>query len=166
MLSESDARVLKAISEGFSNPQAIADKLGMKIEAVRASADAWGEQGQVKVFKSVDEIFSLSEEGTKYAKEGLPERKLLEYIGSGKPMSELKDPSIKIGLGWLRKKGWANIQGGEIKPIGLAPKGNDEVALEALLSGPKTSSELDANALDHAKGQMAGDLKQEQVLAV
>ena len=52
MLSESDARVLKAISEGFSNPQAIADKLGMKIEAVRASADALGEQDLVKVFKA------------------------------------------------------------------------------------------------------------------
>ncbi len=63
MLSESDARVLNAISEGYSNPQAIADKLGMKIEAVRASADALGEQGLVKVFKSVDEIFSLTEEG-------------------------------------------------------------------------------------------------------
>ena len=153
MLSESDARVLKAISEGFSNPQALADKLGMKIEAVRASADALDEQGLVKVFKSVNEIFSLTEEGSKYAKEGLPERKLLEYIGSGKPMSELKDPSIKIGLGWLRKKGWAIIQGGEIKPIGLATKGNDEEALEALLSGPKTSSELDANALDMLKSR-------------
>ena len=70
MLSESDARVLKAISEGFSNPQAIADKLGMKIEAVRASADALGEQGLVKVFKSVDEIFSLTEEGIKVRKRG------------------------------------------------------------------------------------------------
>ena len=47
MLSESDVRVLNAISEGYSNPQAIADKLGMKIEAVRASADALGEQDLV-----------------------------------------------------------------------------------------------------------------------
>jgi len=77
----------------------------MKIEAVRASADALEEQGQVKVFKSVDEIFSLTEEGMKYAKEGLPERTLLEAIGSGKPMYELKIPSVKIGLGWLRKEG-------------------------------------------------------------
>ncbi len=112
MLSESDARVLNAISEGCSNPQAIADRLGMKIEAVRASADSLAEQGQVKVIKSVDEIFSLTEEGIKYAKEGLPERKLLEAIGSGKPMVELKDPALKIGLGWLRKKGWASIDKG------------------------------------------------------
>ena len=147
MLSESDARVLKAISEGFSDPQAIADKLGMKIEAVRASADALDEQGLVKVFKSVNEIFSLTEEGRKYAKEGLPERRLLEAIGSGKPMSELKDPSIKIGLGWLRKKGWALIEGGTIKPLGSAPMGEDEKVLEALMKNQEKGSDLDSKTL-------------------
>ena len=54
-----------------------------------------GEQGLVKVIKSVEEIFTLTEEGTKYAKEGLPERNLLQSLGSGKPMSELKDPALK-----------------------------------------------------------------------
>lgn len=147
MLSESDAKVLRAISEGHLDPQTIAQKLDMKVEAVRASADSLGEQGLVNIVKSVDEIFSLTDEGQQYAKEGLPERKLLEAIGSGKPMSELKDPSIKIGLGWLRKKGWAVIQGGEIKPIGSAQKGKDEEILDALLQGPKTGSELDGKAL-------------------
>lgn len=153
MLSESDARVLKAISEGSSNPQAIADKLGMKIEAVRASADTLGEQKLVKVYKSVDEIFSLTEEGIKYAKEGLPERRLLETIGSGKPMAELKDPSLKIGLGWLKKKGWVDIQGGEIKPVSSALRGRDEEILETLLSGSKPGSELDSKALTMLKSR-------------
>ena len=54
MLSENDLKVLKAISEGESDPQSIAEKLQMKVEAVRASADALGEQGLVKVNKSVD----------------------------------------------------------------------------------------------------------------
>ena len=126
MLSENDDKVLKAISEGLSDPQSIASKLEMKVETVRASADALGEQELVKVIKSVEEIFTLTEEGTNYAKDGLPERRLLQSLGSGKPMAELKDPAIKIGLGWLRKKGWAVIQAGEIKPMGSAPKGKDE----------------------------------------
>lgn len=147
MLSESDARVLEAISKGLSNPQAIADKLRMKIEAVRSLVDAIGEQGLVKVVKSVDEIFSLTKEGSKYAKDGLPERRLLEAIGSGKPMTDLKDPSLKIGLGWLKTKGWAVIQAGELKPIGSPARGTDEEALEALLSGPKAGSELNIKAL-------------------
>jgi phenylalanyl-tRNA synthetase alpha chain len=153
MLSESDAKVLRAISEGHSDPQTIAQKLNMKVEAVRASADALGEQGLVNVVKSVDEVFSLTDEGQQYAKEGLPERKLLEAIGPGKPMSELKDPSLKIGLGWLRKKGWAVISGGEIKPIGSAQKGKDEEILEALQQRPKIGSELDGKALAMLKSR-------------
>ena len=147
MLSENDLKVLKAISEGLSDPQTIAERLEMKVEAVRASADALGEQDLVKVIKSVEEIFTLTEEGTNYAKEGLPERKLLQSLGSGRPMAELKDPAVKIGLGWLRKKGWATIQSGMIKPTGAAPKDADEEILESLLAGPKSSVVLDEKGL-------------------
>ena len=143
MLSENDLKVLKAISEGESDPQSIAEKLQMKVEAVRASADALGEQGLVDVKKSVEEPVSLTEEGKKYAKEGLPERTLLSAIGTGKLLSELKDPSQKIGLGWLRKKGWAAIDNGMIQPMGTAPKGKDEEILERLLPGPKSIAELE-----------------------
>ena len=133
MLSENDLKVLKAIDAGDSDPESIAKKLDMKIETVRASADALGEQGLVKVTKSVEEIFDLTEEGRKYAQEGLPERNLLLSLGSGKPMSELKDPALKIGLGWLRKKGWAMIEAGVIKPTARQPQGKDEEILETLL---------------------------------
>ncbi|MRR34890.1 phenylalanine--tRNA ligase subunit alpha [bacterium] len=143
MLSENDLKVLKAISEGESDPQSIAEKLKMKVEAVRASADALGEQGLISVDKSVEESVSLTEEGRKYAEEGLPERALLSFIGSGKAMSELKDPAHKIGLGWLRKKGWAVIDKGILRPTGSAPKGEDEEILESLLAGPKSAAELE-----------------------
>ncbi len=153
MLSETDTKVLRAISEGHSDPQSIAKNLGIKVEAVRASADALAEKGLIKVIKSVDELFSLTEEGTEYARSGLPERRLLQIIGSGKPMSELKDPGFKIGLGWLRKKRWAVIQAGEIKPVGSAAKGKDEEILEDLLVGPKAGTELDGNALSALKSR-------------
>lgn len=39
MLSENDVKVLKAISEGQSDPQSIADKLKRKVEMARTSAD-------------------------------------------------------------------------------------------------------------------------------
>jgi len=153
MLSENDAKVLKAISEGKSDPQAIAEDLGMKVEAVRASADLLSENGLTKVAKSVDETFSLTEEGAKYAREGLPERKMLETIGDESPVSELKDPAQKIGLGWLRKKGWATIESGKIKPSGDAPRGADEIMLQLLLEGPKNGSDLDKKALSALKSR-------------
>jgi phenylalanyl-tRNA synthetase alpha chain len=154
MLAESDAKVLKAISEGETDPQTIAEKLDMKVEAVRASADALEETALVKVAKSVDEIFSLTEEGKKYAMDGLPERRLLEIIGTGKSMAEIKDPAFKIGLGWLRKKGWATIKAGVIEPSGNAPNGKDEETMwNILFAGPKSGSKLDAKGLADLKGR-------------
>jgi phenylalanyl-tRNA synthetase alpha chain len=153
MLSENDVKVLKAILQGHSDPQSIAENLLMKVEAARAAADALGEQGLVLVTKSVEKSFSLTEEGRNYAKEGLPERAMLNAIGSGKAMSELKDPTHKIGLGWLRKKGWAVIEAGEVKPLGSAPKGKDEEILENLLAGPKSSADLDEKGLADLKGR-------------
>ena len=153
MLSESEARVLKAISHGRSHPEDIALDLGLKVEAVRASADSLRELGHIQVLKSVDELFSLSEEGLHYAKEGLPERRLLQDVGAGKPISELKDPAIKIGLGWLKKKGWAVLQGGVLKPIGKAAKGKDEEILEALLQEHLKGSQLDEKAMAMLKSR-------------
>jgi phenylalanyl-tRNA synthetase alpha chain len=145
MLSENDVNVLKSILQGHCDPQSIADLLKMKVEAVRATADALEEQGFLKVTKSVVESVSLTEEGRKYAQEGLPERALLSSLGAGKAVSELKDPSHKIALGWLRKKGWATIQAGVIKPVGSALKGKDEETLEILLAGARISADLDKN---------------------
>ncbi len=153
MLSENDVKVLKAILQGHSDPQSIADMLKMKVEAVRAIADALHELGYIQVTKSVEESVSLTEEGRKYAQEGLPERALLSAIGSGKAMSELKDPSHKIGLGWLRKKGWATIQASELKPTASAAKGKDEEILENLLAGAKSSADLDKKGLADLRGR-------------
>jgi phenylalanyl-tRNA synthetase alpha chain len=155
MLSENDVKVLNAISQGCSNLRDILHKLEMKQEAVIASADALGEQGLVKVIKSVDEVVYLTKEGMHYSQAELPERALLSSIGSGKLLSELKDPGHKIAIGWLRKKGWATIQGGEIKPLGSAPIGKDEEILQVLLltKDPKRSAELDKKALSDLKSR-------------
>ena len=153
MLSENDLKVLKAISEGCSDPQSIAKKLDMKIEAVRASADILDQEGHVQVTKSVEETISLTEEGKNYAQEGLPERRLLLSLGSGKPMSELKDPALKIGLGWLRKKGWATIRQECLMPIGSAARGKDEEILEILLKGPMSDSSFDIKSLSDLKSR-------------
>jgi phenylalanyl-tRNA synthetase alpha chain len=125
----------------------------MKVEAVRAGAESLRELGYIQVHKSVEELFSLSEEGLRYARDGLPERRLLRDIGSSKPVSALKDPAFKIGLGWLKKKGWAVLQGGVLKPIGTAAKGKDEEILEALLQGPLEARQLDGRALAMLKSR-------------
>jgi phenylalanyl-tRNA synthetase alpha chain len=152
-LSNNEFLVLKAISEGLSDPGSIAQKRQMKIEAARAAADLLAEQGLIQVDKSVDETFSLTDEGAAYVREGLPERRLLLSLGGGMPMSELKDPALKIGLGWLRKKGWAAIEGGMIKPLKDADKGEDELILEALSDGVSSNPKWDEKALAALKSR-------------
>ncbi|MBC7080528.1 MAG: phenylalanine--tRNA ligase subunit alpha [Methanothrix sp.] len=147
MASERDLRILEAISDGCSNPQEIADRLNIKIEAVLSAAESLAESGLISVDKRVIERFSLTEEGRRYAHEGLPERRLIEMIGEGKPVSELQDPALKIAIGWARKKGWVRIDKGVLRPLGRPPEGEDEIALKMLLEGEKSRSEL-GSAID------------------
>ncbi|MHC1631664.1 MAG: phenylalanine--tRNA ligase subunit alpha [Methanotrichaceae archaeon] len=144
-LSLRDKQVMKAISEGLSDPKTIADKLGTKIVSVISSAEGLSEKNLIQMEKTVDEVYSLTKEGVRYAEEGLPERRILEIVGKeGAPISEITDPGLKIGIGWLRKKGWAKVVGGVIKPTGDAPRSSDEEVLEILYhEGEKKGSELD-----------------------
>jgi phenylalanyl-tRNA synthetase alpha chain len=40
-----------------------------------------------------------------------------------------KHPASRLGIGWLRKKGWVEIKDGMVNKISDAPKGDDEYAL-------------------------------------
>jgi len=135
------------------DPQSIAEHLKVKVESARASADALAENGLLLVNKSVEEVFTLTEEGRGYAERGLPERIMLSDIGQGMAMSALKDPAQKIGLGWLRKKGWATIEKGMLKPTGSDIAGKDEEVLAALLAGPKSDASLDKKGLADLKSR-------------
>lgn len=151
-LSPRDKRVLKAISNGLSDPQEIAEDQKIKPVSVISSAEALAEKDLIRVEKGVDEVYTLTEEGAQYAEEGLPERRILDMAADGLPLSQIKDPGLKIGIGWLRKKGWATIdKEGMIRPTGEASLGEDEKALELLSMGPKSGSELDARVLTDLK---------------
>ncbi|MCQ8903924.1 MAG: phenylalanine--tRNA ligase subunit alpha [Methanothrix sp.] len=142
MASERDLRILEAISDGCSSPQEIADRLHVKTEAVLSAAESLAESGLIRVDKSVIERFSLTEEGRRYAREGLPERRLIDIIGDGKPLSDLQDPAMKIAIGWALKKGWVRIDKGVLRPLGRPAEGEDEIALRMLLDGEKSRSEI------------------------
>lgn len=152
-LSPRDKQVLKEIVDGKSNPKAIAEKLGIKFESVISSAEGLSEVELIQIEKIIDEVYSLTEEGIRYAEEGLPERKLLEMVDTGKTISDIKDPALKIGIGWLRKKGWASIEKGLIKPTGEALRGKDEEILDILRQEPKSSSDLNSEALAALKSR-------------
>ncbi len=154
-LSPRDRQVLKEISDGLTDPREIAEKLKIKEVSVISSAEGLAEKGLIGLDKKVEEVYALTEEGARYAEIGLPERRILDIAGAdGVPISEIKDPSLKVGIGWLKKKGWANVEAGKIKPTGDAPPGKDEEVLEALsFQGATSASALDEEALKVLKSR-------------
>ena len=154
-LSPRDRQVLREINEGLSDPKRIAERLGIKEVSVISSAEGLAEMGLVSLDKRVEEVYTLTEEGARYAEIGLPERRILEIAGAeGVFLSEIKDPALKVGIGWLKKKGWANVEAGKITPKKDAPPGKDEEILAALsFQGETSGSALDEDALKVLKSR-------------
>ena len=132
-----------------STPAELAQMSGLKVETVVQSAFMLQEKRLADVLEQVLETYNLTSEGEEYAKCGLPERQMISAISGPTSLEELKgkvSPKIVgIATGWLRRKGWANIEQGNVVPSGKADIGDDEKALANLKSGKVTLEELGVN---------------------
>ncbi|MBL7056731.1 phenylalanine--tRNA ligase subunit alpha [Candidatus Woesearchaeota archaeon] len=93
----------------------LAEKASLKeIEATRAIQ--WlSNKNLVNIAEEIKDIITLDENGLKYVKDGLPERRFLKAINGKTKVSELKnkgkleDDEINICIGSLKKKAAINI---------------------------------------------------------
>jgi phenylalanyl-tRNA synthetase alpha chain len=163
-LSVNDKKILLAVQKagGEAHISAIENQLSLDHVAVMRSALTLEKIGLIKIAEVKKTLASLTEEGESYAREGLPERRMLHALYSfGQcAIEELSRAShvprekAQISLGWLRRKGWAEIIKEEEKTkIKITPHGEealnskfaDELLLEGLSSGPKIEDELPAD---------------------
>ncbi len=140
-LSLNERRLLAALAPlGAADAAELGTALGAAPDAVVQYANLLAQNGGLAtVERVVERSYDLTDEGRRYAEEGLPERQLLASIGDRTPMAELKaHPLASIGIGWLRRKGWVTIRDGVVERSGDAPEGEDERALlaEPLVDGP------------------------------
>nr|WP_048146435.1 phenylalanine--tRNA ligase subunit alpha [Methanoplanus limicola] len=99
-------------------------------EAIVSHALLLQDKGLADLIKTTAATCKITEEGEKYRREGLPERVLFDSFDKSVTMEDLrKHPASKLGIGWLRKKGWVEIKDGMVNKISDAPKGDDEYAL-------------------------------------
>jgi len=102
------------------SPAEIFEKGGFeKIEEVTTATSRLDAKGLISVRRESDTLISLADEGNKYSEIGLPERRALTILAGkedGKmPMPELATGcglekfEIPIAIGWLKKKGWAEM---------------------------------------------------------
>ena len=143
-----EKKVLKAIDDsgGITTPDKTSKSQNLDIKQVMSAAGALASKDIIKVKKNVHKFISLSLDGENYAKEGLPERRILNSLKDDKctSMADITQKSginpedVKIGIGWLMRKKWAIMDKGNIKLTregeeALNTKYPDELLLDALL---------------------------------
>ncbi|WP_370575792.1 phenylalanine--tRNA ligase subunit alpha, partial [Methanomethylovorans sp.] len=135
--------------QGNLTPAELAQMSGLKVETVIQSAFMLQEKGLADVLEQVLETYNLTSEGEEYARCGLPERQMIALLSGPTSLEELKGKvspkMVGIATGWLRRKGWANIEQGNVIPSGKADIGDDEKALANLSNGKITLEELGVN---------------------
>ena len=132
VLSLNERRLLAALAPlGRADATTLARALDATTDAVVQYASLLAQNGDLAVVeRTVETSYALTEEGQRYASEGLPERQLLASFEGEATMADLKShPLASIGIGWLRRKGWITIHDGVVEKTGTAPEGEDERAL-------------------------------------
>lgn len=90
--------------------------------------------------------FRLTEEGEKYAKEGLPEKNLLELLKTKKTLDIKKAKDIvfnfAVALQWAKKNKWVRIKKGKIILTKEPEKIPEQKAIENLFKGRKTDENM------------------------
>ena len=134
------------------------------------NASSWLQSKKlVEVKEFTKTLYSLDKEGLQFLKKGLPEKKVLSFLLKNQGYATLDEigkkniinsKELPIAIGWLRKKGWADILKEEGKVIiRLTDKGKktveikdeDEKILEHLYENP--DSEVEENRIKNLKSR-------------
>lgn len=147
-----EKKVLKGLEslDYESAPENIVESQNMDIKAVMSAAGSLESKGIIEVQKDVDEVISLSDTGKEYAKEGLPERKILGVLNKEESIhmkdvgskANLDPSEVKVAIGWLLKKKWAVLDKGNVKITeegkeAVSKEYSDELLLDELLEKQK-----------------------------
>jgi len=131
-LTQNEKRLIMALKNGETTDAGpLAGQLGATPESVVQWAHLAMDHGLVHLTRVVEHSYVHTGEGAAYCKEGLPETRLLEVIGDGISLDELKkQPSFSIGFGQLRKKGLITVADGRVTRNPGASTAEDEAALK------------------------------------
>ncbi|MBN1683306.1 hypothetical protein JW865_07120, partial [Candidatus Bathyarchaeota archaeon] len=118
-LNENERKLLLALKDkNAAKTTELGLELNLSKDAVE-KASSWAETKGVVSFKEeISRSFRLTDEGEKYATEGLPEKNLIKLVAGGiTELSKLRTEvsSINIALVWVRSNGWAEIKSGKIE---------------------------------------------------
>jgi len=160
-LRENERKTLTALKDagGRISAKEVVRSTGLSDAAVMRGVLSLTARNLVKIYERKRTRFSLNDEGSRYARQGLPERHLLRALikMGGKASidevvkaSSLDENLSVIALGWLTRKGWAKIENRELSTQLLKepPQETDEKLLSMLdEKGSFYAEELDDELL-------------------
>ena len=181
-LRTQEQRLLSALESlgGKASVEQLIDACGFPDTAVMRTALTLQEKNCITIHAEYQSVIKLTAEGEQYAKNGLPERKLILTVtalgGSADLQKTAKQAGIKpqfvqIALGWAIRKKWAiyNSDDNTIrinKPLlhqAFIPEGCDEALLKYLNAKKQAALEdLSSSELKEAAEQ----LKKRQLLTI
>ncbi|MFQ6129736.1 MAG: phenylalanine--tRNA ligase subunit alpha [Candidatus Hadarchaeaceae archaeon] len=140
----------------------IAQRAELDQATVMRAALVLTQHGLAKMREEKFSRAALTQEGLEYAREGLPERRMLVALASCGPelvyevavRAALKGERVQIALAWLRRKGWAEFQKREGKTVltiteqggaAISQKFADEALLERLAARTYSVDEIPAD---------------------
>lgn len=161
-LTANEKRVLQVLGSEKGrawDPSSLSERTGTHKDAAMQAAFMLAEKGLCEIKGRRKVYLPLTEEGKKYAVEGLPERRGLALLPSA--LQEFKksfsdDNEANIATNWLLRKGWARFEdkGGEkvLKPTGDTSWGHpgyniDEEFLRVAQEGGKLEESLLLNRI-------------------
>ena len=142
-LRENEQKTLLALEKlkGKAPVAQIVEVSGLAHAAVMRGVLSLTENKLIVTQEQKQTLVSLTEEGGYHAKNGLPERRLLNslanLVGEAPVNSVVEDAGLEkkfvsVALGWLNRKRWATIKQGKLKSLKTAPIGDDEKILQLL----------------------------------
>ncbi len=146
-LTNQEKKILTALGElKETEIEKIEESTDLEHPAIMRSALNLEEKNLVEIQEKTRKEIFVTEEGRDYISNSLPEKKILEILvkETSLPLDSLSDktdiPQKKIGIsiGWLKRKGWAEIENGESRILKVTEKGlkakgekgKDELLLE------------------------------------
>ena len=163
-LSPNEQRLLRVLTDEPRIPAAIAGASDLGEQEAMSAASWLQLKGLAHIAETRRELLRLTDEGERYATDGLPERRAADWLAQHGPATlrelaagPLTEAEAKLCIGWLKRKGWATVGKGDggprLTPTGEAAAQPDEPVLARLAAGEVPADELDAAGLKLLRGR-------------
>lgn len=145
-----ERKVLEALAKhkGEVEGKKLADCAGVAYASVMSALSTLEQEGYAGVRRESKQKIVLTEEGKKYAKEGLPEKKLFKaLVGGAMDMQAafkkagLEKEEQKIALIWAKRNKWVEIKDGQFVPL-EAKESETEKELRRAVAGEAKEAKL------------------------